>query len=63
MYTLKCKANKLPKTLVNSYLFALQFLFDAFLSLIKNGKKASIVSVMPKKPDIPPRAKVRCVNM
>lgn len=36
-----------------------QFLFDAFISLIKKGKDANIVSVMPKKPILPPRAKVR----
>ncbi|KAL2081572.1 hypothetical protein ACEWY4_023425 [Coilia grayii] len=35
-----------------------EFLFDAFISLIKKGKGASIMSVMPKKPDIPPRAQV-----
>ncbi|KAG5283428.1 hypothetical protein AALO_G00041970 [Alosa alosa] len=35
-----------------------EFLFDTFISLIKKGKGASIVSVMPPKPDIPPRAKV-----
>uniref|UniRef100_A0A8C4DZ81 Carbamoyl-phosphate synthase [ammonia], mitochondrial n=1 Tax=Dicentrarchus labrax TaxID=13489 RepID=A0A8C4DZ81_DICLA len=35
-----------------------EFLFDAFISLIKKGKDANIVSVMPKKPVIPPRAKV-----
>ncbi|XP_026231385.1 carbamoyl-phosphate synthase [ammonia], mitochondrial [Anabas testudineus] len=35
-----------------------EFLFDAFLSLIKKGKDANIVSVMPKKPCIPPRAQV-----
>ncbi|MED6237422.1 Gly-Xaa carboxypeptidase, partial [Ataeniobius toweri] len=34
------------------------FLFDAFISLIKNGKDANPVSVMPKKPCIPPRAQV-----
>ncbi|CAB1328699.1 unnamed protein product, partial [Coregonus sp. 'balchen'] len=32
-----------------------EFLFDAFISLIKKGKEANIVSVMPKKPAIPPR--------
>uniref|UniRef100_A0A3B3XLN4 Carbamoyl-phosphate synthase [ammonia], mitochondrial n=1 Tax=Poecilia mexicana TaxID=48701 RepID=A0A3B3XLN4_9TELE len=35
-----------------------EFLFDAFISLIKNGKDTNIVSVMPKNPCIPPRAKV-----
>uniref|UniRef100_A0A668AUP8 Carbamoyl-phosphate synthase [ammonia], mitochondrial n=1 Tax=Myripristis murdjan TaxID=586833 RepID=A0A668AUP8_9TELE len=35
-----------------------EFLFDTFISLMKNGKNGSIVSVMPKKPDIPPRAQV-----
>ncbi|XP_038576219.1 carbamoyl-phosphate synthase [ammonia], mitochondrial [Micropterus salmoides] len=35
-----------------------EFLFDAFISLIKKGKDANIVSVMPKKPHIPPRAQV-----
>ncbi|XP_076026164.1 carbamoyl-phosphate synthase [ammonia], mitochondrial [Genypterus blacodes] len=35
-----------------------EFLFDAFISLIKKGKGANIVSVMPKKPALPPRAKV-----
>lgn len=35
-----------------------EFLFDAFISLIKNGKEANIVSVMPKKPAIPPRTPV-----
>ncbi|KAF3694976.1 Carbamoyl-phosphate synthase [ammonia], mitochondrial [Channa argus] len=35
-----------------------EFLFDAFISLIKKGKDANIVSVMPKKPCIPPRAQV-----
>ncbi|XP_061579722.1 carbamoyl-phosphate synthase [ammonia], mitochondrial isoform X2 [Cololabis saira] len=35
-----------------------EFLFDTFISLIKKGKEASIVSVMPTKPSIPPRAKV-----
>ncbi|KAF1382425.1 hypothetical protein PFLUV_G00143650 [Perca fluviatilis] len=35
-----------------------EFLFDAFMSLIKKGKDANIVSVMPKKPQIPPRAQV-----
>lgn len=38
---------------------SVQFLFDAFLSLIKKGKKSNIVSVMPKKPVVPPRAQVR----
>uniref|UniRef100_A0A6Q2X3Y3 Carbamoyl-phosphate synthase 1, mitochondrial n=1 Tax=Esox lucius TaxID=8010 RepID=A0A6Q2X3Y3_ESOLU len=35
-----------------------EFLFDAFISLIKNGKDGNIVSVMPKKPVIPPRTQV-----
>uniref|UniRef100_A0A8C8G1E9 Carbamoyl-phosphate synthase [ammonia], mitochondrial n=1 Tax=Oncorhynchus tshawytscha TaxID=74940 RepID=A0A8C8G1E9_ONCTS len=35
-----------------------EFLFDVFISLIKNGKEANIVSVMPKKPAIPPRTQV-----
>ncbi|XP_060945181.1 carbamoyl-phosphate synthase [ammonia], mitochondrial isoform X2 [Limanda limanda] len=35
-----------------------EFLFDTFISLIKKGKDANLVSVMPKKPCIPPRAKV-----
>ncbi|CAL8320872.1 unnamed protein product [Merluccius merluccius] len=35
-----------------------EFLFDTFISLIKKGKDANIVSVMPKKPIIPPRTKV-----
>uniref|UniRef100_A0A671W8C4 Carbamoyl-phosphate synthase [ammonia], mitochondrial n=1 Tax=Sparus aurata TaxID=8175 RepID=A0A671W8C4_SPAAU len=35
-----------------------EFLFDTFISLIKKGKDANIMSVMPKKPDLPPRAKV-----
>ncbi|XP_034430346.1 carbamoyl-phosphate synthase [ammonia], mitochondrial isoform X2 [Hippoglossus hippoglossus] len=35
-----------------------EFLFDTFISLIKKGKDANLVSVMPKKPHIPPRAKV-----
>ncbi|KAM6978530.1 carbamoyl-phosphate synthase [ammonia], mitochondrial [Tautogolabrus adspersus] len=35
-----------------------EFLFDAFISLIKKGKDANLVSVMPKKPSIPPKAKV-----
>ncbi|KAF5893000.1 carbamoyl-phosphate synthase [ammonia], mitochondrial, partial [Clarias magur] len=35
-----------------------EFLFDAFLSLIKKRKNCSIVSVMPKKPAVPPRAQV-----
>ncbi|XP_064800494.1 carbamoyl-phosphate synthase [ammonia], mitochondrial [Oncorhynchus masou masou] len=35
-----------------------EFLFDVFISLIKNGKEANIVSVMPKKPAIPPRTPV-----
>ncbi|TTA11849.1 Protein PYR1-3 [Bagarius yarrelli] len=33
-----------------------EFLFDAFLSLIKKGKNSSIVSVMPQQPSVPPRA-------
>uniref|UniRef100_A0A3Q2PET7 Carbamoyl phosphate synthase arginine-specific large chain n=1 Tax=Fundulus heteroclitus TaxID=8078 RepID=A0A3Q2PET7_FUNHE len=43
--------------IIKVYFFR-QFLFDAFISLIKNGKDANIVSVMPKKPCIPPRAQV-----
>lgn len=39
-----------------------QFLFDAFISLIQKGKDANIVSVMPKKPYIPPRAQVQYVS-
>uniref|UniRef100_A0A3Q3BFG3 carbamoyl-phosphate synthase (ammonia) n=1 Tax=Kryptolebias marmoratus TaxID=37003 RepID=A0A3Q3BFG3_KRYMA len=35
-----------------------EFLFDVFLSLIKKGKDANIVSAMPKKPEIHPRAQV-----
>ncbi|XP_066542532.1 carbamoyl-phosphate synthase [ammonia], mitochondrial [Hoplias malabaricus] len=35
-----------------------EFLFDAFISLIKKRKDASIVSVMPKKPAVPQRAQV-----
>uniref|UniRef100_A0A8C7HSY1 Carbamoyl-phosphate synthase [ammonia], mitochondrial n=1 Tax=Oncorhynchus kisutch TaxID=8019 RepID=A0A8C7HSY1_ONCKI len=35
-----------------------EFLFDVFISLIKNGKEANIMSVMPKKPAIPPRTQV-----
>ncbi|XP_072541100.1 carbamoyl-phosphate synthase [ammonia], mitochondrial [Salminus brasiliensis] len=35
-----------------------EFLFDAFISLIKKGKNASIVSVMPKKPAVPQRTQV-----
>ncbi|KAK3543205.1 hypothetical protein QTP70_012499 [Hemibagrus guttatus] len=35
-----------------------EFLFDAFLSLIKKGKNSNIVSVMPQKPAVPPRAQV-----
>uniref|UniRef100_H3CBI2 carbamoyl-phosphate synthase (ammonia) n=1 Tax=Tetraodon nigroviridis TaxID=99883 RepID=H3CBI2_TETNG len=35
-----------------------QFLFDAFISLIKKGKDANIVSVMPQKPCSAPRAQV-----
>ena len=38
--------------------FGCQFLFDTFISLIKKGKDANIVSVMPQKPTIPPRAQV-----
>ncbi|KAE8299438.1 Carbamoyl-phosphate synthase [ammonia], mitochondrial [Larimichthys crocea] len=36
-----------------------EFLFDAFISLIKKGKDANIVSVMPKKPKMPPRAELQ----
>ncbi|KTF84835.1 hypothetical protein cypCar_00021786, partial [Cyprinus carpio] len=32
-----------------------EFLFDAFISLIRNGKEGSIASVMPKKPAVPQR--------
>uniref|UniRef100_A0A665XCQ5 Carbamoyl-phosphate synthase 1, mitochondrial n=1 Tax=Echeneis naucrates TaxID=173247 RepID=A0A665XCQ5_ECHNA len=35
-----------------------EFLFDAFISLIKKGKDANLASVMPKRPSIPPRAQV-----
>ncbi|XP_029968406.1 carbamoyl-phosphate synthase [ammonia], mitochondrial [Salarias fasciatus] len=35
-----------------------EFFFDAFMSLIKKGKDANIVSVMPAKPNLPPRAQV-----
>ncbi|XP_051564917.1 carbamoyl-phosphate synthase [ammonia], mitochondrial isoform X1 [Myxocyprinus asiaticus] len=35
-----------------------EFLFDAFISLIKKGKEGSITSVMPKKPAIPQRIQV-----
>uniref|UniRef100_Q9PTM9 Carbamoyl-phosphate synthase [ammonia], mitochondrial n=1 Tax=Opsanus beta TaxID=95145 RepID=Q9PTM9_9TELE len=35
-----------------------EFLFDAFISLIKSGKNANIVSVMPKMPEAPSRLKV-----
>ncbi|XP_058643579.1 carbamoyl-phosphate synthase [ammonia], mitochondrial isoform X2 [Onychostoma macrolepis] len=35
-----------------------EFLFDAFISLIRNGKEGSIASVMPKKPAIPQRIQV-----
>ncbi|XP_077473870.1 carbamoyl-phosphate synthase [ammonia], mitochondrial [Stigmatopora argus] len=35
-----------------------EFLFDTFMALIKKGKDSNIVSVMPKKPCIPPRVKV-----
>ncbi|CAL8342208.1 unnamed protein product [Boreogadus saida] len=35
-----------------------EFLFDTFISLIKKGKDGNIMSVMPKKPIIPPRTKV-----
>ncbi|XP_017326054.1 carbamoyl-phosphate synthase [ammonia], mitochondrial isoform X1 [Ictalurus punctatus] len=35
-----------------------EFLFDVFLSLIKNGRNNSIVTVMPKKPAVTPRAQV-----
>uniref|UniRef100_A0A8C6P8A5 carbamoyl-phosphate synthase (ammonia) n=1 Tax=Nothobranchius furzeri TaxID=105023 RepID=A0A8C6P8A5_NOTFU len=35
-----------------------EFLFDAFISLIQKGKDANIVSVMPKKPVLPPRPQV-----
>ncbi|XP_061648850.1 carbamoyl-phosphate synthase [ammonia], mitochondrial isoform X3 [Phyllopteryx taeniolatus] len=35
-----------------------EFLFDTFMALIKKGKDANIVSVMPKKPCISPRVQV-----
>ncbi|RXM30006.1 Carbamoyl-phosphate synthase [ammonia], mitochondrial [Acipenser ruthenus] len=35
-----------------------EFLFDAFLSLIKNGKETSIAAVMPKKFPLPKRVQV-----
>lgn len=35
-----------------------EFLFDAFMSLIKKGKDANIVSVMPAIPNVPPRVEV-----
>ncbi|KAK7154443.1 hypothetical protein R3I94_007692 [Phoxinus phoxinus] len=35
-----------------------EFLFDAFISLIRKGKEGSIASVMPKKPAVPPRIQV-----
>ncbi|XP_060784979.1 carbamoyl-phosphate synthase [ammonia], mitochondrial [Neoarius graeffei] len=35
-----------------------EYLFDAFLSLIKKGENSSIVSVMPKKPAVPARVQV-----
>ncbi|KAJ8352718.1 hypothetical protein SKAU_G00241940, partial [Synaphobranchus kaupii] len=35
-----------------------EFLFDAFISMIKKGEEASIVSVMPKKVDVPQRPQV-----
>ncbi|KAG7501491.1 carbamoyl-phosphate synthase [ammonia], mitochondrial [Solea senegalensis] len=35
-----------------------EFLFDTFMSLIKKGNDATLVSVMPKKPHIPPRVQV-----
>ncbi|XP_052421114.1 carbamoyl-phosphate synthase [ammonia], mitochondrial [Carassius gibelio] len=35
-----------------------EFLFDAFISLISNGKEGSIASVMPKKPAVPQRIQV-----
>ncbi|KAG7260232.1 hypothetical protein CRUP_014503 [Coryphaenoides rupestris] len=34
-----------------------EFLFDTFMSLIEKGKDATIVSVLPKKPVIPPKIK------
>lgn len=38
-----------------------QFLFDAFISLIKKGKDANIMSIMPPKPSIPSRAQVQYI--
>ncbi|XP_076858406.1 carbamoyl-phosphate synthase [ammonia], mitochondrial [Brachyhypopomus gauderio] len=35
-----------------------EFLFDAFMSLIKKGKEGTIVSVMPKIPAVPQRVQV-----
>ncbi|XP_061547499.1 carbamoyl-phosphate synthase [ammonia], mitochondrial [Phycodurus eques] len=35
-----------------------EFLFDTFMALIKKGKDANIVSIMPKKPCISPRVQV-----
>ncbi|KAK9969143.1 hypothetical protein ABG768_027343 [Culter alburnus] len=35
-----------------------EFLFDAFISLIRKGKEGSISSVMPKKPVVPQRIQV-----
>ncbi|XP_028847155.1 carbamoyl-phosphate synthase [ammonia], mitochondrial isoform X1 [Denticeps clupeoides] len=35
-----------------------EFLFDAFISLIKKGKGTSIESVMPEKPEVPQRVQV-----
>ncbi|XDV30140.1 hypothetical protein PO909_033124 [Leuciscus waleckii] len=35
-----------------------EFLFDAFISLIRKGKEGSIASVMPKKPAVPQRIQV-----
>uniref|UniRef100_A0A8C1AWV5 Carbamoyl-phosphate synthase 1 n=2 Tax=Cyprinus carpio TaxID=7962 RepID=A0A8C1AWV5_CYPCA len=35
-----------------------EFLFDAFISLIRKGKEGSIASVMPKKPVVPQRIQV-----
>ncbi|KAG7463959.1 hypothetical protein MATL_G00182150 [Megalops atlanticus] len=35
-----------------------EFLFDAFIAMIKKGKEATIFSVMPKNPDIPKRPQV-----
>ncbi|KAG1937652.1 carbamoyl-phosphate synthase [ammonia], mitochondrial [Pimephales promelas] len=35
-----------------------EFLFDAFISLIRKGKEGSIASVMPKKPAVPRRVQV-----